>query len=102
MKKVALYDRNHWHHMTGICKGKENAIKMEDLASAFGYCPYGSNNDNFRPKITEMIKPHGKQIGTCDQGVFVITNQQELDEAIAFVTRGTKAEALRRNGVYNR
>lgn len=91
-----------WKYLLDNGKGKENAIKMEDLASAFGYSPYGSNNDNFRPKITEMIKRHGKQIGTCDQGVFVITNQQELDEAIAFVTRGTKADALRRNGVYNR
>ncbi len=28
MKKVALYDRNHWHHMTGICNLKYNAYKV--------------------------------------------------------------------------
>ncbi|MFO7703185.1 MAG: hypothetical protein R6V37_09395 [Psychroflexus maritimus] len=90
-----------WQYLVKNALGIENAIRMVDLASEFDYDPYGSNNDNFRPKITNMIKQHGKQIGTCDQGVFVITNQYELDGAIAFVTRGTKAEALRRNGIYN-
>lgn len=90
-----------WQYLLENAMGIENAIRMSDLASTFGYGPYGSNNDNFRPKITKMIKRHGKQIGTCEHGVFVITTQQELDEAIAYVTRGTKAEALRRNGIYN-
>ena len=64
-----------WQYLLDNAMGIDNPIRMADLASAFGYTPYGSNNDNFRPKITKMIKQHGKQIGTCEQGVFIITNQ---------------------------
>lgn len=89
-----------WEYLLKNAMGMDHAIKMADLASAMGYAPYGSNNDNFRPIITKMIKEYCKPIGTCESGVFIITNKEELQIAIEYVTRGTKAEAIKKNGIY--
>jgi hypothetical protein len=89
-----------WQYLIDNALGMDNAIPMADLAEEMGYEPYGSNNDNFRPIITAMVRDHGRPIGTCENGVFVITNQEELDAAVEYVTRRTKADALRENGIY--
>ena len=89
-----------WQYLLKNAMGIDHVISIPHLANAMGFRPAGSNYDNFRQILNSMVMVHGVQIGTCDRGVFVITNEEELDIAIEFVSRRTKADALRENGIY--
>jgi hypothetical protein len=91
---------NIWNCLTTHALGINNAIKVEDLANAVGIPPKGTNNDDVRNWIKDMVLNYGKQIGTYQNGVFIILNDTERETAAQFVERENRADAVRRNGNY--
>lgn len=84
-----------WDYLEAHAVGKSNAVKIINLADDLGIISKGSNSDNVRPIITNMVKEHKLPIGTCDAGIFIFTNEKEKEEAARFVERETKADAIR-------
>lgn len=82
-------------------QGIENAIHINKIANEIGVPDYGTNNDNVRNWIKDMVINHNRPIGTCQNGTLIIINQIELDAAIRFVDRSSRTVAIRRNRVYN-
>ncbi|MCK9220825.1 MAG: hypothetical protein M0P47_12365 [Bacteroidales bacterium] len=76
------------------------AIHIADIAQAIGVSPNGTNNDNVRRWIKDMVLNHGRPIGTCQNGAFIILTDIEREEAARFVERRTVADAIRENGNY--
>ncbi len=91
---------NIWEYLTQNALGKDNSIRVSDLAEAIGILPKGTNNDDLRNLIKEMVTDHGKQIGSWQKGVFIILNDQEREIAAKFVERENRADAVRNNGNY--
>ena len=89
-----------WNYLINNCQGIGSAINISDLANEVGIPPQGTNNDNVRSWITDMVINEQKQIGTCADGVFIILNDIEREIAAKFVERNNRAEAVRRNGNY--
>jgi len=89
-----------WKYLLENAKGKDNAVLIKNIAHAMNVPDCGTNNDNVRAWIKEMVVKHKKPIGTCSQGVFIILNQEELDLAVGFVDRNSRTKAIRRNGIY--
>jgi len=89
-----------WNYLIVHALGKQNAIHVNDIANALQIPDQGTNNDNVRNWITDMVKNHGKQIGTCVKGVFIILSDIECEDAAKFVERKTRSNAIRRNGYY--
>ncbi len=89
-----------WNYLLENCLGINKAINVYDLATAVGIPPKGTNNDDVRGWITDMVVNEQKQIGTCSNGVFIILNDSEREIAANFVDRNNRAEAVRRNGNY--
>ena len=88
-----------WDYLVANAQGINHAVKIEAIASAIGVPPQGTNNDNVRNWIRDMVK-HGKPIGTCDDGAFLILNDDEREAAAKFVERNNRATAVRNNGNY--
>lgn len=91
---------NVWNYLLTNCLGINNAVNLIDLANAFNIPPKGTNNDDVRGWITDMVINEQKPIGTCPNGVFIILNDHEREIAAKFVERNNRAEAVRRNGNY--
>lgn len=89
-----------WQYLVENALGIANAINIEDIAAALGILPHGTNNDDVRGWIKKMVIQHGKPIGTCKNGAFIILNDNERDVAAKFVERDNRADAVRRNGNY--
>ena len=89
-----------WEYLITHALGHANAIHVEELASNLGMDPKGTNNDDLRRLITDMVVNHGKQVGTFQDGVFIILNDAEREMAAKFLERNTRADAVRRNGNY--
>lgn len=89
-----------WNYLTKNALGIDYAKHIEVIASAIGEPPQGTNNDNVRNWITDMVLNHGKPIGTCIDGAFIILNDTEREIAAKFVERNNRANAVRNNGNY--
>jgi hypothetical protein len=89
-----------WQYLVENALGIANAIKIEDIATAIGVSPHGTNNDDVRGWIKDMVVRHSKPIGTCKNGAFIILNDDEREIAAKFVERNNRANAVRRNGNY--
>ncbi len=89
-----------WEYLISNALGKQNAKPMSQVAHANGFPPKGTNNDDVRELIKDMVINHGKPIGTLKSGVFIILNDSEREEAANFVERLNRADAVRRNGNY--
>lgn len=89
-----------WNYLIINCLGINNAINVSDLADTVGIPAKGTNNDDVRNWIKDMVLNHGKQIGTYKSGVFIILNDTERETAAQFVERENRADAVRRNGNY--
>lgn len=89
-----------WDYLVANALGKNNAIPISDIAVALGIPPKGTNNDDVRAWIKDMVIYHGKQIGTLKSGAFVILNDTEREEAAQFVERENRADSVRNNGNY--
>lgn len=90
-----------WDYLIANAQGIPNAIHINDIANAINVPDYGTNNDNVRNWIKDMIINHNRPIGTNRNGAFIITNQDELEAAVSFVDRNSRTEAIRRNGIYH-
>lgn len=89
-----------WNCLLESGQGMDNAIHIDRIAGEIGVPDYGTNNDNVRNWIKDMVINHNRPIGTCRNGAYVILSQDELDAAVHFVDRNSRTEAIRRNGVY--
>jgi hypothetical protein len=87
-----------WDYLVANAQGMNRAIHIADLAQAIAEPPYGTNNDNVRGWIKQMVLKHRKPIGTCRNGAFIILTDIEREEAARFVERRTVADAIRENG----
>jgi hypothetical protein len=90
-----------WNYLKEHSVGISNTIRFKDLAKELGIESLGSNSDNLRPVITELVKKYQLPIGTCERGVFLFTNNKEKEIAIDFVDRETKADVLRTINLYD-
>ncbi|OIP03879.1 MAG: hypothetical protein AUJ97_03675 [Bacteroidetes bacterium CG2_30_32_10] len=89
-----------WDYLVANAQGMNNAKHIGDIAEAIGQQPYGTNNDNVRIWIKDMVLNHSSQIGTCHNGAFIILTDSEREEAALFLERNYVADAVRRNGNY--
>lgn len=89
-----------WNYLVANAQGMNQAIHISDIAQAIGVPPNGTNNDNVRRWIKQMVLNHGRPIGTCPNGAFIILTDIEREEAARFVERRTVADAIRENGNY--
>jgi hypothetical protein len=89
-----------WEYLLTNALGKANAKKLPVVAEDLGFPPKGTNNDDLRKIITGLTIKLGKPIGTSQEGVFIIETPEEQEEAAQYVERETKADAVRKNGVY--
>ncbi len=89
-----------WDYLVQNALGKNNAKAISQIANAIGVPPKGTNNDDVRGWIKDMVIQHQKPIGTLKNGAFIILNDAEREEAAQFVERENRADAVRQNGNY--
>jgi hypothetical protein len=89
-----------WDYLVQNALGKVNAKAISDIANAIEVPPKGTNNDDVRAWITDMVINYQKPIGTLTIGAFIILDDAEREEAAKFVERNNKADAIRSNGNY--
>ena len=89
-----------WDYLVANAQGMNHAIHIADIAQEVGIPPNGTNNDNVRRWIKQMVIKYGRPIGTCPNGAFIILTNIEREEAARFVERRTVADAIRENGSY--
>lgn len=89
-----------WTYLVAHALGINNAVHINVIATAIGVPPKGTNNDDVRNWIKDMVIRHGRQIGTCENGAFIILNDVERESAAQFVDRNNRANAVRSNGNY--
>lgn len=89
-----------WDYLVANALGINLAKNMSTIATCLGFPPKGTNNDNVRNWIKDMVITHGKPIGTCLNGAFIILNDVERETAASFVERENRADAVRSNGNY--
>jgi len=89
-----------WNHLREHAVGRHNAIHINDLADSLGFPPNGTNNDDVRKFIKDMVMNENLPIGTCQDGVFLFTNENEREEAARFVDRRTRASVIRTINYY--
>lgn len=95
-----MNEKQIWNYLLENGQGIANAIHIKIIAKEINIPKYGTNNDNVRNWIKDMVINHNRPIGTCQNGAFIILNQDELDTAIRFVDRSSRTKAIQRNGVY--
>ncbi len=84
-----------WEYLKANSVGRDNAIHIADLANNLGFPPNGTNNDDVRRWIKDMVMEMNLPIGTCQDGAFLFTNEEEREEAACFVERRTRAGVIR-------
>lgn len=89
-----------WEYLINNALGRNNAKHIDEIANEIGVPPQGTNNDNIRAWIKDMVRNHGRQIGTCHEGAFIILTDGEREDAAQFLERNTTANAVRTNGNY--
>ena len=92
--------KNREEYLRNNALGINNAISVSKLADVIGVVSKGTNNDDVRGWIKDLVLSHSIPIGTSKQGVFVILNDNEREAAARFVERENRADAIRRNGNY--
>lgn len=83
-----------WDYMTLHCVGIDNVQNVSTIAHACGYVDYGTNNDDFRAVVTDMVVNQKQPIGSCRYGYFIFTSLEERQIAIDWVDRNKKVRAL--------
>jgi hypothetical protein len=90
-----------WHYLQEHSMGISNAIHVANLAEELGFEPYGTNNDDLRGIIKDMVMNELLPIGTCTDGVFLFINEEEREIAAKFVERRTRASVIETINPYN-
>lgn len=83
-----------WEYLTQNCVGIGNVQNVSTIAHACGFNDHGTNNDDFRAVITDMVVNENKPIGSCRDGYFIFTSEEEKQKAINWVNRNKKVDAL--------
>lgn len=83
-----------WEYLTQNCIGIRNVQNVSTIANACGFDDYGTNNDDFRAIVTDMVVNGRKPIGSCKNGYFIFTTIEERQIAIDWVDRNKKVRAL--------
>lgn len=83
-----------WDYMTANCVGINNVQNVATITNACGYENHGTNNDDFRAVITNMVVNEMLPIGSCRNGYFIFTTMEERQIAINWVDRNKKVQAL--------
>lgn len=86
-----------WEYLVSNAQGIHNHVKVRDVANAIGEPPSGTNDDKVRKLMADMVNNHLKLIGTFDDGVFIITSEDECEIAANFVNRKNRADNVREN-----
>jgi hypothetical protein len=89
-----------WDYLILNALGITNAKHMNEIARSIGVPNQGTNNDNVRNWIADMVINHGRQIGTSQDGAFIILTDDERENAARFLERNQRADAVRSNGNY--
>ena len=89
-----------WNYLINNCIGYNNAQSVSIIAHACGYADHGTNNDDFRATVTDMIVNHNKPIGSSRNGYFIITTEDDRQRAINWIDRDKKVDALRNVQLY--
>lgn len=89
-----------WDYLVRNALGRVNAKHIAIIAQNIGIPNQGTNNDNIRNWIADMVINHRKQIGTSNDGAFIILTDEERESAAIFLERNQRADAVRRNGNY--
>ncbi len=84
-----------WEYLKVNSVGRNNAIHIADLANNLGFPPNGTNSDDVRRQIKDMVMDLNLPIGTCQDGAFLFTNEEEREEAACFVERRTRTGVIR-------
>lgn len=90
-----------WNYLEEHAVGRNSAVHIADLADNLGFPPNGTNNDDIRRMIKDMVMNENLPIGTCQDGAFLFTNEQEREAAARFVERKTRASVIRTINCYN-
>lgn len=90
-----------WDYLTANCVGIDNAQYVAIIAQECGFRPFGTNNDDFRAIVTDMVVNHQKPIGSCRKGYFHITTEDERKKAINWVDRNKKVRVLQNIQLYH-
>jgi len=80
--------------------GHSNAIHYPPIAELIGVQCIGSNCQNIRSIIKEMVEEHGLQIGTSKKGIFVNISEEDITVATNWVERPNRGVNIRNNGIY--
>ncbi|MRT17390.1 hypothetical protein F3C99_10515 [Vitellibacter sp. q18] len=89
-----------WKFLIENAQGINNAVHIEEMAKRIEVPPKGTNNDDVRGWIKDMVMNHAKQIGTCKNGAFIILNEEEVEIAARYVERNNRSGAVRKNGIF--
>ncbi len=89
-----------WDYLVKNALGENNAINISVVADDLGIPPNGTNNDNVRNWIKDMVVKYQKPIGTCHSGAFVILTDEERERAARFLELNIRADSVRNNGNY--
>lgn len=89
-----------WEYLIREALGRNNAKHISEIANAIGVPHRGTNNDDVRGWIKDMVVNYQRPIGTCPDGAFIILTDDEREEAARFLERNSISTVVRRNGNY--
>jgi hypothetical protein len=89
-----------WKYLKDNALGHANAVHYPPIAEVIGVECIGSNCQNVRSIIKEMVEVHGLPIGTSKKGVFVNVSEKDIEIAVNWVERPNRGDNIRNNGIY--
>ena len=90
-----------WKYLKDNALGHANAVHYPPIAKVIGVECIGSNCQNVRSIIKEMVEVHGLPIGTSKKGVFVNVSEEDIEIAVKWVERPNRGDNIRNNGIYS-
>ena len=89
-----------WTYLKDNALGHANAVHYPPIAEVIGVKCIGSNCQNVRNIIREMLEVHYCPIGTSKKGVFVNVSEKDIEIAAKWVERPNRGDNVRNNGIY--
>lgn len=91
---------NIWEFLKKNARGHSKAVHYPPIAELIGVECEGSNCQNVRRIIKEMVEDHNLPIGTSKKGVFIIIDENDIEIAVKWVERPNRGDNIRKNGIY--
>jgi hypothetical protein len=89
-----------WKYLKDNALGHANSVHYPPIAEVIGVECVGSNCQNVRKIIKEMVELHQLPIGTSKNGVFVNVSEEDIKVAVKWVERPNRGDNIRNNGIY--